>query len=325
MSQITKNLEKESVSNIKNLVQFIKIQTREKFKKKGIVIGVSGGIDSAVVAKLSVMALGKENVYGVLLPEEESAKSSTLLGEKLCKELGIKYEVISITPILNALDIYKNKNNLIKKIYPKFNPKLHKTSMILPSDFLNNNQLNFPHLKIYLNSELILDHTLSVKEYLQIIGLQGVKQRSRMMIQYMLAEQRNYLVIGTTNKTENLLGQFVKYGDGGVDLEPIENFYKTQIYAIARKLKLPKEIILRPPTPDTWSQYTSDEDFFWRMPVDKMDELLFSIEKNISPKKVSVSMRLTVKQVQNAFIHLNKMINTTWHLRKMPPSYCLKK
>lgn len=289
------------------------------FKKKGAVIGVSGGIDSAVILTLCVQALGAENVFGMLLPEKESAASSTPLGAEICESLGVAYEEVPISPILEALDIYNKKDQVIKRACPEYDPKIHKTSMVLP-DFLTTGAVNVPYLKLVKDGEVVAQHRLKASDYLEIIGLQGVKQRSRMIVQYMYAEKMNYIVCGTTNKTELVLGQFVKFGDGGVDIEPLADCYKTQVYALARYLKVNEEIIKRPPSVDTWSHYTTDQEFYWRMPMQIIDQLLYGKEHKLSLDVIEKNTELPRETVQNALKHIERVEATTEYIRAAPPT-----
>jgi NAD+ synthase len=288
------------------------------FKKKGVVLGVSGGIDSAVALTLCVQEFGKENVYGLLLPEKESAPSSKTLGAEICETLEVPYEEVPISPILEALNIYEKKEQLIKKTCPGYDPRIHKTSLVLP-DFLNQGLLNVPYIRLIKDGETVAKYRLKASDYLELIGLQGIKQRSRMVIQYMYAEKLNYAVCGTTNKTELLLGQFVKYGDGGVDLEPLADCYKTQIYALGRFLKVNEEIMKRPPSADTWSHYTTDEEFYWRMPIHVMDQLLYSQEHQLPLNVIEKNTGLPRDTIEKAQRHINRMKDTTEYIRTAPP------
>ncbi len=289
------------------------------FKKKGAVVGVSGGIDSAVILTLCVQELGVENVFGMLLPEKESAASSTPLGAEICESLGVAYEEVPISPILEALDIYNKKDQVIKRACPEYDPKIHKTSLVLP-DFLTTGAVNVPYLKLVKDGEVVAQHRLKASDYLEIIGLQGVKQRSRMIIQYMYAEKMNYIVCGTTNKTELVLGQFVKYGDGGVDIEPLADCYKTQVYALAKYLNVNEEIIKRPPSADTWSHYTTDQDFYWRMPMQIIDQLLYGKEHKLSLDVIEKNTGLPRETVQSALKHIDRVEATTEYIRSAPPT-----
>lgn len=306
-----------------NLRKFIK-DNIVGFKKKGAVLGVSGGIDSAIALTLCVQELGKENVFGILLPEKESAPSSRILGAEICESLSVAYEEVPITPILESLNIYEKKDRLMKRTCPEYDPKIHKTSLVLP-DFLNQGLLNVPYIRLIKDNETVAKYRLKANDYLELIGLQGVKQRSRMLIQYMYAESMNYVVCGTTNKTELLLGQYVKYGDGGVDIEPLADCYKTQIYALGKFLKVNEDIMKRPPSADTWSHYTTDEEFYWRMPMHIIDQLLYSQEHNLPLDVIEKNTGLSREKIENAFRHINKVKDTTEYIRATPPVYYLNR
>lgn len=311
--------------DIDELTEELKLFIRDQvtgFKKKGAVLGVSGGIDSAVALTLCVQELGKENVYGLLLPEKESAPSSRTLGAEICESLGVSYEEVPISPIIQALGIYDKKEQIIKRTCPEYDPEIHKTSLVLP-DFLNRGLLNVPHIKLIKDGETVTRCRLKANDYLELISLQNVKQRSRMIIQYMYAEKLNYAVCGTTNKTELILGQFVKYGDGGVDLEPLADCYKTQIYALARYLKVNEEIIKRPPSADTWSHYTSDEEFYWRMPIHIMDQLLYAHEHKLPLEVTEKNTDLPGDTIEKAWRHIDRVRDTTEYVRSTPPVYHL--
>ncbi|MGA9189379.1 MAG: NAD(+) synthase [Methanosarcina sp.] len=321
--QIMEELNRDIENLVLNIRGFIKNQI-VGFKKKGVVLGVSGGIDSAVALTLCVQEIGKENVYGLLLPEKESAPSSKTLGAEICESLGVEYEEVPISPILESLNIYEKKEQIIKRTCPEYDARIHKTSLILP-DFLDKEILNVPYIRLIKDGETIVKYRLKANDYLELIGLQGVKQRSRMVIQYMYAEKMNYVVCGTTNKTELVLGQFVKYGDGGVDLEPLADCYKTQIYALGKYLHINEEIMKRPPSADTWSHYTTDEEFYWRMPMHIMDQLLYSQEHHLPLQVIGKNTGLSGDKIEKAQRHINRIRNTTEYIRAAPPVYYLNR
>lgn len=318
---IMEDLNREIENVALNIRKFIKNQI-VGFNKKGAVLGVSGGIDSAVALTLCVQELGRENVYGLLLPEKESAPSSKTLGAEICETLGVSYEEVSVAPILESLNIYEKKDQILKRTCPEYDSGIHKTSLVLP-DFLNQGLLNVPYIRLIKDGETVAKNRLKASDYLELIGLQGVKQRSRMLIQYMYAETMNYVVCGTTNKTELLLGQYVKYGDGGVDLEPLADCYKTQIYALGRYLNVNEEIMKRPPSADTWSHYTTDEEFYWRMPMHIMDQLLYSQEQNLPLQVIETNTGLSRDKIEQALRHIGKLKDRTDYIRAAPPIYYL--
>jgi NAD+ synthase len=238
--------------------------------------------------------------------------------------MGVSYEEVPISPILESLNIYEKKEQIIKRTCPEYDPEIHKTSLVLP-DFLNQGLLNVPYIRLIKDDETVAKYRLKASDYLEMIGLQGVKQRSRMLVQYMYAETMNYVVCGTTNKTELLLGQYVKYGDGGVDLEPLADCYKTQIYALGRYLNVNEEIMKRPPSADTWSHYTTDEEFYWRMPINVMDQLLYSREHNLPLHVIEANTGLSREKIEQALKHINKIKDSTEYIRAAPPVYYLNR
>ncbi|MGB9939714.1 NAD(+) synthase [Methanosarcina sp.] len=319
--ELSVNIIEELNGDIGNIALKLRSFIRDQitgFKKKGVVIGVSGGIDSAVALTLCVQELGKENIYGLLLPEEESAPSSKTLGAEICESLGVSYEEVPISPILKSLNIYDQKEQIIKKTCPEYDPGIHKTSLVLP-DFLNQGLLNVPYIRLIKDGETVARHRLKANDYLELIGLQNVKQRSRMIVQYMYAEKLNYAVCGTTNKTELALGQFVKYGDGGVDLEPLADCYKVQVYALGKLLNVNEEIIKRPPSADTWSHYTTDEEFYWRMPIQIMDQLLYAQEHQLPLQVIEKNTGLSRDTIEKARRHISRVKDTTEYVRTVPP------
>jgi NAD+ synthase len=129
----------------------------------------------------------------------------------------------------------------------------------------------------------------------------------------------NYLVCGTTNKTEYVQGFFVKYGDGGVDIEPLAHLYKTQIFDVAKKLNVIKEIQQRTPSPDTFTLAVSDEEFYFRIPFRTLDLLLYAWEQQIPMENVCKEMNLEEDQVKRAFADFTAKHNQTLHHQKQTP------
>lgn len=319
------DIKKEMLGNVrelkKNLPGFIKETVQNQFNKEGIVIGVSGGVDSALIATLAAKALGPDNVYGLILPEKESSPSSRELAEKLCKKLKIPFTEVPITPMLEAFGIYARKVSLLEELFPRYDPAIHTTNLFLPPGITSERLLAVPSIRFSDENGSITTKRLSAPQYLNLISLQNVKQRTRMIVLYMHAEKMNYVVSGTTNKSELHTGYFVKFGDGGVDIEPIANLYKLQVYKLAELLTIDKKIISRAPSPDTWSHFTSDEDFYLRMPYEILDQLLYAEEHNLSQEIVQKNTGLNVQQIDWAKKHIHSMKNASRMLQLAPPVY----
>ena len=135
---------------------------------------------------------------------------------------------------------------------------------------------------------------------------------------YAEAEKRGLVVAGTTNRTEFLLGDFCKYGDGGTDMEPLTYLYKNQIYQLSAYLKVIPEIIERQPSPDTFSLPVSDQEFFFRIAFDKLDFLLYAWEHKIDAAEAAKTLDLSEEAVNRAYNDFTSKFRATAHLRETP-------
>ncbi len=298
---------------------FIHEMAFKNFKRKGAVIGLSGGIDSAVVAELCVLALGREKVLGLFLPEKDSNAVSLEYGLKQAEKMGIDSVKVEITEYLDSLQVYKKRNAVINGIFPEFDDT-YKFHVTLPQNLLEKDRLNYHSITIEDKSGRRQSKRLSGKEWMEISAFQNMKQRVRMIQLYYYAEKNNYLVAGTTNKTEAAQGFYVKFGDGGVDIEPIAHLYKTQVYQLARHLGVAEEIIKRPPSPDTYSLPVTDKEFYFCLDYEMLDFLLYAYEKNIPVDDVANALGFEQKQIDRVFRDFKGKEQATWHLRQMPPT-----
>lgn len=297
--------------------QFIKKQVFESFKKKGIVIGISGGIDSAVVAALAVRAIGPDKVLGLVLPERESNPISREYAELLIEKLGIHNEVVEITSILESFDVYNKRESIVRKNFSLFDG-MWKYRLILPNNLLQKNRLNIARLEVLEPEGKIHWKRPTIGDYLEMVAATNIKQRVRMIMLYYQAEKYNYLVAGTTNMPETLQGFFVKYGDGGVDIEPIAHLYKTQVFQMGRYLGIPKEIIERTPSPDIYSFVASDQEMYFCLPYDKVDLLLYAKQNDIPHSCIKNALSLEDEQIDRIFKNFDSKEKATEHFRLLP-------
>ena len=311
-------LKLDSKSEVERICEFIRQELRD-MKRGGVVIGLSGGIDSALSAALCVEALGKDKVFGVILPEKESNPVSAEYAAKHAEKLGIETETVDITPTLEAFGTYRKRDDVIREVFPEYDSK-SRSKITLPADLLSKDSLNFFTLKIDDGKGDVKSARLNKEALNGIVAATNSKQRTRMVNLYYYAEMKNYIVCGTTNKTEVIEGFFVKYGDGGVDIEPLSHLYKTHVYQLSEHLGVIREIIERAPSSDTWSFQVSDEEFYFRIPYDVLDLLLFAWEYNIPTEHVCEVMNLTAEQVKRAMRDINAKYNATRHLRQLPPT-----
>jgi len=270
--------------------------TLRRFKKKGVVVGMSGGIDSSVVAALAVRALGKERVFGLLMPEQDSAGETLKLSRGLAEHLGVDYAHEDITSILEASGCYKRRDEAIRSVVPDYTPAC-KSKIVLPS-VVDDDKYRFFTLVVQYPNGQTTETRLDLNAYLGIVAASNFKQRSRKMLEYYHADRLNFVVAGTPNRLEYDQGFFVKLGDGAADVKPIAHLYKTQVYQMAAFLKLPENIRNRPPTTDTYSLPQSQEEFYFSLPYQKMDLVLFGKNQGYSAAEIGPAVGLSAEQVE---------------------------
>lgn len=292
----------------------------QKFKRQGGVVGVSGGIDSAVTLALAVRALGPDKVTALFMPEQDSNPESQLLAEMVAFRYKVEFVVINITPALEALGCYEHLAGAIRDVFPDYDANRDKVKLVLPNNLLDKPGLNIFSLVLKRSGEPEQRKLLSPRAYLEIVAASNMKQRTRMLTLYFQAEKRNYAVIGTANKNEHDQGFFVKYGDGGADLQPIRHLYKSQVYQLAQYLGIPSQIIERAPTTDTYSAGSTQEEFYFRVPFDLLDKIWLGVELQMSARAIAQDLGLTEEQVERVITDLKQKERTTEYLRTSPVS-----
>jgi len=312
-------LDLDPSSEISRVSEFIRETTFKKFKRRGAVIGLSGGIDSAVVAELCVNALGREKVLGLLLPEKESNPISLEYGKKQAEKMDMETIKADITEYVESLKVYERRDAVIKNLFPGFDESF-KFHVTLPQNLLEKDRLNYHSITIEDKNGVRQKKRISGTDWLKISACQNMKQRMRMIQLYYYADKNNYIVAGTTNKSEVMQGYYVKFGDGGVDIEPIAHLYKTQVYQLARHLGVIEEIINRPPSPDTYSLPVTDKEFYFCIDYELLDLLLYAYEKNVPLDLILKTLDLKDEQIQRVFKDFKAKERASWHLRQMPPS-----
>jgi NAD+ synthase len=305
-----------SAEETKRVTQFVTEQVAKVFRRKGVVVGISGGIDSAVMASIAVQAVGKDKVVGLILPERESNPVSSQYAIMQAKALGIEFHEIDITPTVDSVVSYSKRDEFIKKLIPSYGPGC-KYNITLPTDLLARDSFSFYVLQVELPDGTLEKKRLNLEEFRTITSFANIKIRSRMIHLYAEAERRNMIVAGTTNRTEYILGDFCKYGDGGTDIEAIAHLYKNQVYQLADYLAVVSEIIDRVPSPDTFSLPISDQAFFFRIPFDKLDFLLYAWEHQVSIEQTSKVLELSDDAVERAFKDFASKNHATAHIREL--------
>lgn len=284
-----------------------------QFKRKGAVVAVSGGIDSAVVAALCVRALGRESVLALLLPEADSSPDSLRLGRVLAEHLGVRTFIEDITAILDAAGCYRRRDEAIRNVVPEF-AEGWKSKIVLPN-LMEADRYALFSLVVKSPDGAITTKRLSLDGYLGILAATNFKQRTRKMMEYYFADRYHYAVAGTPNRLEHDLGFFVKNGDGSADLKPIAHLYKSQVYQLAAYLDVPEEIQHRPSTTDTYSLAQSQEEFYFSLPLAKMDLCLYGKNQAMLPADLAPIVGLSPDQVSRAYEMIESKRRTIRYLR----------
>jgi NAD+ synthase len=285
-------------------------------RRRGAVVGVSGGIDSSVVAALCTRALGPSRVLALLMPERDSADESLVLGRATAEHLGIPAIVENIAPILAGAGCYERQAEAIRMVFPEYGAG-YRCKVTLPS-ILDGDRLNLSELTIESPSGERRTARMPLQAYLQLIASTNFKQRVRKMMEYHHADRLHYAVAGTPNRLEYDQGFFVKHGDGAADIKPIAHLYKTQVYALAAYLGVPDDIRRRPPTTDTFSMPQSQEEFYFSLPYDKMDLCLFGRNHGVSAADVAGVLQLAPEQVERVYRDIDQKRRATAYLHAAP-------
>ena len=303
---------------IETIVEKLRRDVLFEFKRQGGVIGLSGGIDSSVCLALSVKAFGPEKILGVMMPEKDSNPDSEMLATELAAKFGVKTIKEVITPALEGFRCYERRDEAVRRVFPEYDPKTYKMKIAIKQSGLFNNLPPMWYIVIIDQEGKQQEKLLPVNEYLQIVASSNFKQRTRMSTLYYHAEALHYAVIGTPNKHEQEQGFFVKYGDGGADVMPIGNLYKTQVYQLAESLGVPSGIIERTPTTDTYSAEQTQEEFFYQLPFNLMDRYWYGFENGYSPEEVGKVMGESKEKVEALFRNFERKRKTTEYLRMAP-------
>ena len=306
----------DAASVSKLIEEAIHKQVLGTLKRRGAVVGLSGGIDSSVVAALCVHALGKERVVGLLMPERDSSDDSLRLGKKLAEYLDIRHEVENIAPALAGFGCYERQLEAIRMAVPEYGEGW-RCKLSIPS-LLTGERLNITYL-------IVCDPLGNQKKvrmppaaYLQMVAATNFKQRCRMVMEYYHADRLNYAVAGTPNFLEFDQGFFVKQGDGAADFKPIAHLYKTQVFALAKHLGVPEEIRSRLPTTDTFSLAQSQEEFYFALPYEEMDLCLWAYDHGTPASEVALVLGLTAEQVARVYRDIEAKRRASRYLQQAP-------
>lgn len=288
----------------------------KQLKRRGLVVALSGGIDSSVTLGLAVKALGPERVFALLMPERHSSNDTLALSTSVADAFKVERAHENISGILDAIGFYRRYDNAVRQVIPRYGEGW-KSKIVIPNAIESKSFNLFSIVAQSPDGETIKER-LPLKAYLEIVAATNFKQRTRKMLEYFHADRLNYAVTGTPNRLEYDQGFFVKLGDGAADIKPIAHLYKTQVYAMAAHLGVPEKIRKRPPTTDTYSLAQGQDEFYFSLPYDRMDLCLYAKNNGYSPAEIASTVELAPEQVQRVFDDIETKRTTTRYLH-LPP------
>ena len=299
------------------IAEALRRQVGDVLKRRGLVVAMSGGVDSSVCAGLAVRAFGPKRVFGLFMPERDSDPRSLALATEWADKLGIEHVTEDIAPALAALGCYGRRNDAIRKLVPEFRDDW-KFKIVLPNGRFDTDQLNVFSIVIQSPDGEQRTLRLTPDVYRTIVAATNFKQRTRKMLEYYHADRLHYAVTGTPNRLEYDQGFFVKGGDGLADVKPIAHLYKTQVYQLAAALGVPTDVTSRPPTTDTYSLPQSQEEFYFALPTALMDAVLYAHDRGLDAASAAAEIGLTEVQVERAFKDIDQKRSTTRYLHLSP-------
>ncbi len=304
-------------AEVKRIADFMKGYLRDKARRRGLIVAVSGGVDSSVCAALAVRAVGRKRVLALRLPEMDSSETTGDLSQKLVDHLGLECITTPITDILSAIGCYQWRDEAIRELFPEYGDGW-KNKIVIDGGL----EGQYNHFKLVVEDPQGRQHSkrMEYRQYLQIVAATNHKQRIRKTLEYFHADRLNYAVLGTPNLLEYDQGFFVKNGDGSADIKPIAHLYKSQVYGMARHLGLPEEICNAVPTTDTYSLAQGQDEFYFALPYQQMDVALWAYRHGLPASELSAELGISEQRAELVYKDIEAKRRMTEYLVMNPAS-----
>ncbi len=306
----------DAEAQTQRIVDAIREQVTKHLRRRGVVLGLSGGIDSSVTVGLCARALGAKNVLAVLMPERDSDSESLRLGHAVARTFGVATVTEDIDPMLTAAGCYERRDAAIRRLVPDFGAGWG--CKVVIANALKGAGYNITSLVVQAPDGKQQKLRMPLDVYLGVVAATNMKQRTRKQIEYYHADRLNYAVAGTPNRLEYDQGFFVKNGDGAADIKPIAHLYKGQVYQLAEHLGVPEEIRRRSPTTDTWSLAQTQDEFYFSLDYPLMDLCLYGLTHGLSADAVAHATNLKAEQVELVWRDIESKRRATRYLHEAP-------
>lgn len=300
---------------VKNISDMVTSYLRTVAHRRGLVVAISGGIDSSVCAALAVKAVGNKRVLLLRLPEADSSSKTGDRSMELSEHLGCETITQNITDVLDALGCYEWRDNAIKQLFPGYDDAW-KNKIVIDGGL--EGQYNHFNLVVQSPDGKTTTKRMEYSQYLQVIAATNYKQRVRKSIEYFHADRMNYAVTGTPNLLEYDQGFFVKNGDGSADVKPIAHLYKSQVYEMAKYLGLPEGICNVIPTTDTYSLAQGQDEFYFALPYAQMDVALWCYKNSKSTAELANDLNITLEVAEHVYTDIENKRKMTKYLASQP-------
>jgi NAD+ synthase len=297
---------------VKKITEQIRSLLSKKIKRRGLIVALSGGIDSSVSLGLAAKAIGPDRVFTLLMPERHSSDDTLDISTSVADAFKVDRAHENISEILEALGFYKRYDDAVRQAIPEYGQGW-KSKIVIPN-VIEKRGFNLYSVVAQSPEGSIVKQRLPLKAYLEIVAATNFKQRTRKMLEYYHADRLNYAVTGTPNRLEYDQGFFVKLGDGAADIKPIAHLYKTQVYQLAEYLGVPEQVRRRPPTTDTYSLDQGQDEFYFSLPYDKMDLCLYGKNNGYTTEQVAETLELTPEQTKRVYNDIDTKRTTTRYL-----------
>ncbi len=288
----------DEAAEVERIAAWLREALSRRLHRRGLVVAISGGIDSSVCAALAVHAVGASKVFGLLMPERDSSGFSTERGRLLAQHLGITHDVMDIAPALEALGCYRQRDEAIRRVFPAYADGW-RNKIVIAGGLAGG--INHFRLVVSDPGGALHEQRLPLREYLQIVAATNFKQRVRKTMDYFHADRLNYAVVGTPNRLEYDQGFFVKVGDGAADIKPIAHLYKSQVYALARAMGLPQQICDAVPTTDTYTLPQGQDEFYFALPYAQMDLALWALNRGLDTAALGSALGCDLPTAQRIY------------------------
>ena len=309
-------LDIDPAAETQKICQCIQRQLARQLRRRGLIVAVSGGIDSSVTLALAAKAVGPDRVLALMMPERHSGSETLQLSTSVAESFDVQWVHEDISHILQAIGFYEKYGDAIREVLPEYG-KGWKSKIVI-SNVLENKHFSVFYVVAVSPQGKEYRERLPLSAYLKVVAATNFKQRVRKMLEYYHADIHNYAVAGTPNRLEFDQGFFVKLGDGAADIKPIAHLYKSQVYQLAEYLGVPEKIISRPPTTDTYSLSQGQDEFFFSLPYDLMDLCLYGKNNHYAIEDICKVAGLSEEEVNRVFKDIDTKRSTTRYLHLHP-------